>query len=237
MTYVLHYAPDNASLIVRLVLEELHLPYETRLVDRPARAQDSAAYRAVNPAGLIPALETPHGTLFETAAILLWLADTHSDMAPDAHSPARVPFLSHLFFTSNTLHAQLRMIFYPDKYVGADSAAQAQLRRNLQHNNATVMTLPQGLTLMNDWVTRRGDAGAARPYVLDYYLACVLRWCALYPRGQTGWFDLNDYPALAALCQALETRPAVHAARAAEGLGPTPFTAPRHPTPPEGHAT
>src|SRR5680860_279820 len=42
MTLILHYAPDNASLIVRLALEELELPYETRLVDRSVRAQDGA---------------------------------------------------------------------------------------------------------------------------------------------------------------------------------------------------
>ncbi|MCB2144531.1 MAG: glutathione S-transferase N-terminal domain-containing protein, partial [Rhodobacteraceae bacterium] len=66
--YVLHYAPDNASLIVRLVLTELNQPFETALVDRRVRAQDGAAYRALNPNGLIPALETPGGAIFETGA-------------------------------------------------------------------------------------------------------------------------------------------------------------------------
>jgi len=45
----LHYAPDNASLIVRIVLEELALPYETVLVDRSASAQSSDAYLKLNP--------------------------------------------------------------------------------------------------------------------------------------------------------------------------------------------
>ncbi|MCB1329029.1 MAG: glutathione S-transferase N-terminal domain-containing protein, partial [Maritimibacter sp.] len=72
----LHYAPDNASLIIRIALEELGLPYETRLVDRQAEAQKSPAYLALNPQGLIPVLETPEGPIFETAAILLWLGET-----------------------------------------------------------------------------------------------------------------------------------------------------------------
>ena len=59
MNYRLHYAPDNASLIIRLALEEIGVPYETVLVDRRSRAQDTTAYRALNPAGLIPVLETP----------------------------------------------------------------------------------------------------------------------------------------------------------------------------------
>ena len=35
--YTLHFAPDNASLIVRLVLDGAGIPYRTALVDR-ARA-------------------------------------------------------------------------------------------------------------------------------------------------------------------------------------------------------
>ena len=90
--YVLHFAPDNASLIVRLALEEMGLSYRTALVDRAVRAQDGGTYRAVNPTGLIPALETPQGVVFETGAILLWLGEVHGRMAPRpcAIGPQRV---------------------------------------------------------------------------------------------------------------------------------------------------
>ena len=218
MTYVLHYAPDNASLIIRLALEEMGLPYR------------STAYRALNPAGLIPVLETPEGPLFETAAILLWLADRHGTMAPAPQAPARGDFLKWLFFTSNTLHTQLRMLFYPDKYVGDDPAARQQLIRTLTRRSTAHMTLPEALGL-------RDDAPEGMPDVLDYYIAASLRWCSLYPVGGTAWFDLTEYPALLDLAQRLETRPAVRAAQAAEGLGPTPFTAPTYANPPEGSAT
>ena len=87
--YILHYAPDNASQIIRLMLEEMGLPYRTALLDRITRAQDSAEYRAVNPTGLIPALQTPDATLFETGAILLWLCDSHGSMAPAPGAPGR----------------------------------------------------------------------------------------------------------------------------------------------------
>ncbi|MFM7445863.1 MAG: glutathione S-transferase N-terminal domain-containing protein, partial [Tabrizicola sp.] len=80
--YTLHYAPDNASLIIRLVLDGAGIPYRTALVDRKRRQQDSPAYRALNPTGLIPTLETPQGAISETGAILQWLADTHR-LAPD----------------------------------------------------------------------------------------------------------------------------------------------------------
>jgi hypothetical protein len=75
--YRLHYAPDNASLIIRLTLEEMGLPYQAVLVDRHSRAQKGAPYLALNPHGRIPVLETPEGAIYETGAILLWLADRH----------------------------------------------------------------------------------------------------------------------------------------------------------------
>ena len=107
----LHYAPDNASLIVRLALEELGLPYVTHLVDRQARAQQAPRYLRLNPNGTIPVLETPHGAMFETAAILLWLSDTTGKLAPKPQDPLRGPFLKWLFWCSNTLHTDLRSYF------------------------------------------------------------------------------------------------------------------------------
>ncbi len=40
----LHYAPDNASLCVRLLLDEMGTPYCTKLVDRSLQAQKSESY-------------------------------------------------------------------------------------------------------------------------------------------------------------------------------------------------
>lgn len=232
-TYRLHYAPDNASLVIRLALEELGQPYETVLVDRRARAQDSAAYRALNPGGLIPVLETPDGPLFETAAILLWLADRHGAMAPAPASPERAGFLKWLFFASNTLHADLRMLFYPGKYIGAEPAHQAQLQSVLRQRLHSHLT-----SLDRAAAGRPGWLGAPQPSVLDCYLACQLRWMALYPAGSDrSWFSLAGYPALQQLCAGLERRPSAAAAVQAEGLGAHPFTTPVHANPPEGSAT
>ncbi|APX11075.1 glutathione S-transferase [Tateyamaria omphalii] len=235
MVYVLHYAPDNASLIVRMTLEEMGVPYTTALVDRAARAQDGAAYREINPVGLIPALETPHGVMFETAAILLWLADTHGQMAPAPGSPQRARFLSMVFFVSNTVHAQLRMLFYPAKYVGDDAQAQDRLRAQLTAPDDGAMTLPGALRVVDDHIGTHTAPTA--PSILDCYMAAIVRWCALYPAGLTTWFDLTAYPALSQMARQLDTRPAAQAVARAEGLGPTPFSNPVLPTPPEGSAT
>ncbi|WP_397542821.1 glutathione S-transferase N-terminal domain-containing protein [Roseovarius salis] len=235
--YRLHYAPDNASLVIRLALEELGQPYDTVLVDRAARGHKSPNYLAINPAGLIPVLETPDGPIFETGAILLWLADRHGALAPPAPGAARGAFLKWLFFTSNTLHAGMRMRFYPDQYVGADTAAQAAL---LDHMKGEIT---RHLSLLE---TQAADApgwlGGAQVSALDLYLACLLRWLQLYPALRYGtngndWCDPANWPHLRAMATRLEHCTSVSAAINAEGLGPKPFTAPRHATPPEGSAT
>ena len=229
--YVLHYAPDNASLIVRLVLEKLGVPYETRLVDRRTAAQRSETYRALNPAGRIPAIETHHGPIFETAAIALWLADAHGGLFPTPDHRDRPASLSWLFFLSNTLHAELRTLFYPDTIAGPDPAAQkavrAQTRINLARHFALLETAAEKGTAL----------GGPAPTLCDLYAAALLRWSALYPMDDDrSWFRLADWPNLARLARRIEARPSAQAAVVAEGLGPTPFSTPHLPNPPEGSA-
>ncbi|MDZ7711250.1 MAG: glutathione S-transferase family protein [Roseovarius sp.] len=229
--YRLHYAPDNASLIVRLVLEELGQPYQTVLVDRRARAQRSPEYLALNPAGLIPVLETPDGPMFETGAIALWLADRHGGLIPPPGDPARAAALKWLFFLSNTLHPALRMIFYPDQYSGDYPRMQAALRGHMQGE------VVRHLDVLDHAAGEHPAlfSGTA-PGVIGLYLGPALRWAALYPVGQTGWFDLSRWPHLHAMARDLEARASTLAAIAAEGLGSHPFTAPCLPDPPEGAA-
>ena len=229
----LHYAPDNASLIVRLAMLELGIDHRTVLVDRSAKAQSSPAYRMLNPHGLIPALETPDGVIFETGAILLWLADSTGRGAPAIGTPERTQFLAWLFFVSNTLHTDLRTTFYPMQYVGdapdMQTALQLIQRSRIRNHLAILEELAAATPVWLD---------GSHPSVLCYYIACLLRWMVLYPQDDDhSWFALSDTPHLAALLATLETRQAVKAAQQAEGLGPTPFTAPTYCSPPEGSAT
>ncbi|MGV6847656.1 MAG: glutathione S-transferase family protein [Marinibacterium sp.] len=229
MGYMLHYAPDNASLVVRLVLEELGTGYETVLIDRKSREQDGAAFRALNPAGLIPVLETSHGPMSETAAIILWLADSHGALAPDPQDPARPEFLKWLFFLSNTLHARLRLLFYAHSYVGEDPSAQAALRQQARRGIARDFGLLEAVAQRAPrWLDKTA------PGILGYYLVCCLRWTRVYGEADGQWFDPAAIPAQQVLAGMYEMRPAARAAARAEGLGQTPFSAPAPCHPPEG---
>lgn len=222
----LYYAPDNASLCVRLALLALDVPFETRLVDRSTSGQNTPDYIALNPNGLIPTLVTPTGPIYETGAILLWLADRAPvPFFPQANTAKRGDALTWLFWLSNTLHPALRMSFYPDKYIVADqtTALLQATRKNLDAHFAQLDTHA-------NWVD---DPQIG---ILHCYLAPMVRWSALYGSDQR-WFDLSRYPRIDAFARRFEQSQIVRAACLAEGLGTTPFSAPQPPDPPEGSAT
>lgn len=233
MSYVLHYAPDNASLIIRMALTQLEVPFETVLVDRAAQAQRAPSYRALNPNGLIPTLETPGGPIFETGAILLWLSDTHGRLGPAVADPARADFLKWLFYLSNTTHPALRMMFYPDRYIGDDAADQAALRLGLQK------ALLGQFEILDQMLSQRPPWAEGFPLgAFDFYLAAMLRWVALYPQGtDKSWFSLEAYPALRDMCLKLEASPVCACLIGEEGMDATPFSAPKPVTPTVGSAT
>jgi glutathione S-transferase len=73
---------------VRWALEEARIPYEERLIGPEDQA--SAAYRALQPFGQVPAIEEGEMKLFESGAIVLHIAERSEALAPsDAHGLAR----------------------------------------------------------------------------------------------------------------------------------------------------
>lgn len=222
--YTLHYAPDNGSLIIRLVLDGAGIPYRTALVDRSKREQDSARYRALNPAGLIPTLETPAGPISEISAILLWLSDIHH-LGPAPNDPDRTVYLKWLFFLSNTAHADLRQIFYPHLYVPADA------HRGHQEIMSTRMQRHFGL-LETAALQHTKLFAAGKP--LGVYTIVLTRWAQLYPVNGPRWLQMADFPALEDLARAQEARVETPVIARAEGLGAKPFSRPEQPNPPEG---
>lgn len=228
--YWLYYSPDSANLVVRLVLEELGARYRAVLVDRSVGEQCSEAYLRLNPQGLIPVLVDGEIVLFETAAIILHLADRHGDLAPAMGSPARPELYKWLFFLSNTLHADLRVVFYTHRYVESASC-QGSVRAAVQRRVLRHFELLEAVIAGHDgpWLLASGLS------VCDCYIAACARWAALYPPGQgVSRESLAQHKRLQRLLTSLEARPAVTAACAAEGIPMPFFSTPRPANPGEG---
>ena len=124
----LHYFPGNASMTPHLLLEELGMPFALKLVDRSAmHAHKSPEYLKLNPNGLIPVLVDGDLVLYETAAIVLHLVDTHAaaGLAPAVGTTERALFYKWLVWLAASLQSQMPMYFYSDRYVAAGNAEGA----------------------------------------------------------------------------------------------------------------
>ena len=226
MAYTLFYSPDSANVVVRMALEEIGAPYEALEVDRRHGAQRSPAFLKFNPQGLLPVLvdSAQDEPLFETAAILLHLADQHATLKPLQLS-ARGRFLKWLFYLSDTLHADLRMLFYTERY-GADAPTEEALRARLHPRVLAHLALLEAELARHGGPWLLGDDLS----VCDLYLAACVRWSQLYPRGDTlGAHSLQALPQLLALLQNLEMREPVCRAFSAEGITGPLFVGPQYP--------
>ncbi len=75
---ILHgYWRSGAAWRTRIALELKGLTYEQRGVDLRTGAQRSEAFVALNPQGMVPALEVDGAVLTQSPAILEWLEETH----------------------------------------------------------------------------------------------------------------------------------------------------------------
>lgn len=87
---------------VALLLEELGLPYEAIPVDTRKGEQFADGYQQVNPNAKVPALIDGGAPIFDSNAILLYLADREGRFVPtDPRSPERGQMLSWLLFIAS----------------------------------------------------------------------------------------------------------------------------------------
>ena len=115
--YLLYGAPGRASAAPEALLEEIGVDYEYVHVD-PKQLGSNEAYRKVNPLAQLPALVHGDRTIWEAAAICLYLCDRHPEaqLAPVIEAPDRGRFYQWLVFLSNTLQPAYMLFFYPDRY-------------------------------------------------------------------------------------------------------------------------
>jgi len=86
---------------VALFLEEAGLPYEAIPVDTRKGEQHKGDYLAINPNAKVPAIVDGDVTVFDSSAILLYLAEKTGKFLPAKTDKARGELLSWMFFVSS----------------------------------------------------------------------------------------------------------------------------------------
>lgn len=106
----LFHAGQSRATRVRWMLEELEVPYELVPVSlRGPRFERDPELLRVSPYGTVPGLEVDGVRMFESGAMLIWLADRFMDkgFAPPLAAPERCTYLNWIAFTCTTLETPL----------------------------------------------------------------------------------------------------------------------------------
>lgn len=183
---------------IRWALEELNLPYEAQLFTFEEMAQP--AYRKLQPFGQIPAYQEDDLTLFESGAIILYLAEKHPGLLPN-ETKARARAVTWMFAALNTVEPPIveKSLFgilerdkpwYKDRLPMLDERVHTRLRELSTYLGDS------------EWLEAEFTAGD----LLMVNVLCRLESSAL----------LDQYPSLAAYVARAKARPAFQRAFAAQ---------------------
>ncbi|MCY0093789.1 glutathione S-transferase family protein [Hoeflea ulvae] len=184
---------------IALFLEEAGLDYEAIPVDTKRGDQHTAEYRAINPNSKVPAIIDGDITIFDSNAILLYLAEKTGQFLPTDGGKSRGQLLSWLMFVASGIgpysgQAVHFRHFAPGENPYARDRYAHEARRHWQ--------------IIEDRL-------AASPYMLggDYSIVdmSVWGWATRIP-FMMGDDAMAGYPSLARLMAEINARPA--AARA-----------------------
>lgn len=198
----LYCCKGTVSVAVAIALHEAGIGFEEMRVDFANAEQTKPAYHAINPKGRVPALETDHGILTETGAILDYVAA----LAPDANLVPADPFEAAkmretMYYLASTVHVN-----HAHKMRGARWATQESSFDDMRAKVTETMTASAAHIEAHC---------IAEPFVLgetfslaDIYLFTVCTWM---PGDKV---DLAAFPKLSAFMDQMEARASVKKVRA-----------------------
>lgn len=192
-----YYAPKTIALASHIVLEEAGARYDLHKVDFAQSEQRSADFLRINPKGRVPALETEHGILTETPAILAYLAQScaRAQLGPidDFFAFAKLQeFNAYLASTVHVAHAhRVRGNRWAD-----DEAAVEALKAKVAENMTECFSLIEEQYFVGPWVLGEHYS------VCDAYLFTIGLWL------EGDGVDIKDFPRLAEHSAQVRKRPA-----------------------------
>ena len=205
--YTLYWSPGAASLCVHWMLIELGEPHELKKLDLEAGDHRKPEYLRLNPNGLVPTLVVEGKPLYESAALLMLLAERHpqAGLAPPIGSSNRGLYTTWMFHLSNTVQAAFRDWFYPDQ--SGDGAAVEAVKANARGR------------IESGWNRVEAQIAAGGPYLVgdragaaDFLATMLMRWSRNMPKPATQW------PAIAEYIARMKSRPSFKALYEREGL-------------------
>ncbi len=200
MSFTLYGAAGSGSVPVEAAMTLIGLDY--RVIEAVTWEDETERDKvaAVNPMRQIPALVLPGGeTLTESAAILIWLADSYPQarLGPSIDDPRRAQFLRWMSFIPAAIYSMFWVRDVPSRLVGDDATAQEQIRQR------TAERIADCWRVMDSQITPGRFLLGDELSVLDLYVAVASRWSprrarfyAEAPRMAEVVRRVDDLPAL-----------------------------------------
>jgi glutathione S-transferase len=198
MTTTLYYVPRTRSTRPRWLLEELGVPYELVRLDATKGETRTDAHARRHPLKHVPVLETPAGTLFESAAIVLQLADVHGRLIPAVCTHERGLVYQWAFFAMTELEPHCAT-FFDEKVRHKRPESELALKAKAKINEAAQAL--DGYLAGREWVLPSGFS------VADVIVGAVAWW-----GNRMG--AIENAPNLVAYVHRCEARPAYQRATA-----------------------
>ncbi|MGE3303869.1 MAG: glutathione S-transferase family protein [Hyphomonadaceae bacterium] len=156
----LYSLPTPNGVKVSIMLEEIGLPYEPHLIDIGKNESWTPEFLSLNPNGKIPAIIDPNGpggkpiALFESGAILLYLADKTGKLIPQ-DPIARYETIQWVFFQMAFIGPMFGQVGFFHKFAGREYEDKRPLHRYRDESKRLLGVLETRLD-GRDWIM--GDA-------------------------------------------------------------------------------
>jgi glutathione S-transferase len=198
--YKLFYALKSASMGVRVLLDEIGVPYELIMTSVDKETRRPAEQLAINPNGWVPVLLWDGGAMYECAAIAMFLSDRHPDaqLSPSINDPARASFLQTLVYFSNSVQNAFQLTYYPDRFVDSTADEPSAQRRGNRRLRETWKVIDDQIG-DKEWIL--GDHFSAA----DIYLFMLTTWL----RQSKGHPPITEFPNAKRIADEVLQRPTV----------------------------
>lgn len=188
------YLPSGNGYKVRLVLKQLHLPYELVEIDIRSGATRSAEFLQKNPNGRIPLLEIPgKGFLPESHAIISYLAEGSPLVPADALERARM--WQWMCFEQYNLEPNIATVRFWLSHLGKTRVELGEKLVEKKKNGYAALDVLEETLRERDYLV-----GGA------YSLADIALYAYTHVAHEGG-FDLAPYPAIRAWCDRVASQP------------------------------
>ncbi|MFY0665522.1 MAG: glutathione S-transferase family protein [Natronospirillum sp.] len=164
----LYHAPQTRGTGVWVLLEELGIPYDMKILNFKAGENQQPEFLAINPLGKFPTIVHNGTVVTEQVACYIYLADLFPEkgLAPALDDPKRGAYLRWMAYQGSSYEPAL-----------IDSAFN---RSPIDPSQASYGSFDKMLNTLFDQIAKGPYLLGEQPYAVDFLWGMSLKWCRMF---------------------------------------------------------